>query len=137
MLLHRCFGGHSEAFDGQIDDQLKGIEGTPVERVEGKARRYPIGTCAVITADKEKYLVFALARTDPATSKAYSDVTALWAALRGLWERARVEASGEPLNLPLVGSGLSGLGLPSRDLLRPSNTMNLPSNYGRYGYSPV
>jgi len=22
-------------------------------------------------------------------------------------------------------------------LLRPSNTMNLPSNYGRYGYSPV
>jgi hypothetical protein len=41
----------------------------------------------------------------------------MWRAMHKVWERARVESGGHPLNLPLVGSGLSGLGLPTRDLL--------------------
>ena len=41
----------------------------------------------------------------------------MWRALHKLWRRARIECGGHPLNLPLVGSGLSGLGLPTRDLL--------------------
>ena len=34
-----------------------------------------------------------------------------------LWQRARNESGGHPLNLLLIGSGLSGLGLPTRDRL--------------------
>jgi hypothetical protein len=37
--------------------------------------------------------------------------------LHKLWQRARIESGGHEINLPLVGSGLSGLGLPTRDLL--------------------
>jgi hypothetical protein len=41
----------------------------------------------------------------------------MWNALNDLWKRVRIESGGHPVNLPLVGSGLSGLGLPTRDLL--------------------
>jgi len=41
----------------------------------------------------------------------------MWVALHQLWQRARIELGGHSLNIPLVGSGLSGLGLPTRDLL--------------------
>jgi hypothetical protein len=38
-------------------------------------------------------------------------------ALSGLWVNARATLNGDALNLPLVGSGLSGVGLPARDLV--------------------
>ncbi|MCK9419859.1 MAG: DUF6430 domain-containing protein [Nitrospirae bacterium] len=117
IFLNRCFGGHPEPFDKQVEKQLKGLESMQVERSEGKTKSYSIGSSALITADKDKYLAFAFAKTDPATCKAYSDVTMMWVALHQLWQRARIESGGDPLNVPLVGSGLSGLGLPTRDLL--------------------
>jgi hypothetical protein len=65
----------------------------------------------------EKFIAFAFAKTEPTTCKAFSDVELMWRALHDLWQRARAEANGHPVNLPLVGSGLSGLNLPTRDLL--------------------
>lgn len=62
-------------------------------------------------------MVFAFAKADPDTCKADSDVTMMWKALHKLWQRLRNESGGYPVNLALVGSGLSGLGLPTRDLL--------------------
>jgi hypothetical protein len=117
IFLNRCFGGHPESFDKQVDEQLREIQGVQIDRPEGKTKSFPIGSSALITADKDRYLAFAFAKTDPATSKAYSDVTMMWVALHQLWQRARIECGGDPLNVPLVGSGLSGLGLPTRDLL--------------------
>jgi hypothetical protein len=62
-------------------------------------------------------VIFALAKADPDTCKVYSDITMMFQALHQLWERLRVEANGHPVNLPLIGSGLAGLGLPTRDHL--------------------
>ena len=119
IFLQRCFGGHQESFDKQVDDELKNIQDTAVvpEKVEGKTKRFPIGTTTLLTANQDRYIVFAFAKTDPATCKAYSDVTMMWVALNQLWGRVRIESGGYPINLPLVGGGLSGLGLPTRDLL--------------------
>ena len=117
IFLKKCFGGHPESFDKQVAEQLQGVGWTEIAKAEGKTKSYPIGTSALVTVDQDRYLVFALAKADPETCKAYSDVTTMWAALHSLWQRARVESGGHPLNLPLVGSGLSGLGLPARDLL--------------------
>jgi hypothetical protein len=117
VFLKKCFGGHSESFDKLVEEQLRGIEGTEVSKVEGKTRCYPIGSTALVTVDEDRYLLFAFTKADPETCKAYTDVTLMWVALSRLWERARIECGGEPLNVPLVGSGLSGLGLPTRDLL--------------------
>jgi len=117
IFLQKCFGGHPEPFDKQLDEQLSTVKGDDVVKAEGKNKRFPIGTTAVISANQDRYLVFALAKTNHETCKAYSDVTMMWTALHELWQRARIESGGHELNLPLIGSGLSGLGLPTRDLL--------------------
>ncbi len=117
MFLQKCFGGHPEPFDKQVDEQLKDITSCEVGKVEGKSRRYPIGSTVLITVNQDRYLAFASAKADPKTCKVYADVGMMWGALHALWQRARVESSGDAVNLPLVGSGLAGLGLPPRDLL--------------------
>ncbi len=117
IFLKKCFGGHPEPFDKEVNEQLKNIESIECEKVEGKTKSFPIGSSVLILVNDDRYLAFAFAKTDPKTCKAYSNVTMLWDSLHQLWQRARVESGGYPLNLPLVGSGLSGLGLPTHDLL--------------------
>ncbi|HEY4144594.1 macro domain-containing protein [Pinirhizobacter sp.] len=117
LFLKRCFGGHPESFDLQVDKELKGIAFNTTAKTEGKTKAYAIGTTAVVGVNQDAYLLFVLTHSDPQTSKASSDVTLLWSALGEAWGRARIEAGGRPVNLPLVGSGLSGIGLPTRDLL--------------------
>jgi hypothetical protein len=117
IFLRRCFGGRSEAFDAELATELEGVPSTYVPKIDGKQRCYPIGTTALITVNADRYIVFAFAKTEPETCKAFSDVELMWRALHDLWQRVRTEANGYPVNLPLVGSGLSGLNLPTRDLL--------------------
>jgi len=117
MFLQKCFGGRAEGFDAQLATELANVKGSEVQKVEGKQICYAIGTTALITVNTDQYIVFAFAKTEPSTCKAYSDVELMWRSLHDFWQRARVEAGGHPVNLPLVGGGLSGLGLPTRDLL--------------------
>ena len=116
-FLKRCFGCNPMGFDQQLKQQLKNYIPSKVQKSEGKTKKFPIGTTAKIQIDDADYILFALSETDPKTCKADSDVTKMWVAMHELWQRARIEASGHPLNVPLIGSGLSGIGLPSRDLL--------------------
>jgi hypothetical protein len=115
--LQKCFGGHPESFDALLAIELAAVQSTTRQKVDGKQQCYPIGTTALIPVNSDMYIAFAFAKTDPETCKAYSDVELMWRALHDFWTRARVESGGFPVNLPLVGSGLSGLGLPTRDLL--------------------
>jgi hypothetical protein len=117
LFIKRVFGGRPDSFDKQVEEELKNIVGLEVIRAEGKSTCYPIGTSVLITANADRYIAFAFARTDPATCKASSDVATMWLALQELWKRARVECNGHPLNLPLVGSGLAAVGLPARVIL--------------------
>lgn len=117
IFLKKCFGGGPDSFDKQVDEQLRAVPGIEVQKVEGKTKSFPIGTCVLITVNQDRYLAFAFTKADPETCKVHTDVTMMWDALSKMWQRARIESGGNPLNLPLVGSGLSGLGLPTRDLL--------------------
>jgi Domain of unknown function (DUF6430) len=117
IFIKKFFAGYPESFDKQLNEQLRDVAGIETEKVEGKTLCYPIGTTALVRVNDDCYLLFALTNADPQTLKANSNVELMWGALHKLWERARNECGGHPLNLPLVGSGLSGLGLPPRDLL--------------------
>lgn len=117
IFLSKCFGGHPQAYDKVIQDNLAEIAYETVSRTAGKDRKYPIGTTASVPVNADRYLCFALSRTDLATSKAEADVSTLWQALKGLYCKARNSLGGATLVLPLVGGGLSGVGLPVRDLL--------------------
>lgn len=117
ILLSRCFGGHTASFDKIIEDELSDISSEMVKKKQGKESRYPIGTTANVTVNSDRYMCFALCHTDTTTLKAEADVPMLWQALEGLYGKARNSLGGSPLVLPLIGSGLSGIGLPARDLL--------------------
>jgi len=117
IFLAKCCGRHPEAFDKQVATELSQLTPQIVNRPMGKNQRYPIGSAALLTIDQDRYIAFALSHTDISTCKANADVHMLWQALRGLWEKTRIETGGQPLNVPLIGSGLAGLGLPTRDLL--------------------
>jgi hypothetical protein len=117
-FLRRHFSGYTESIDAQIASELAAEENTEIPQKScGKKLCYSIGTTALIRVNEERYILFALSKTNPANCKVYSDVELMWRALHRLWQRARIECNGYPLNLPLVGSGLSGLNLPTRDLL--------------------
>ena len=117
LFLNKCFGGHPEPFDKQVDEQLAKEPYEDVLRPEGKTKKYKIGATAILNAERDRYLVFAFTHTDISNCMATADVTMMWVALHHLWQRARAECGGSPLNLPLVGSGLAKIGLPTRDLL--------------------
>lgn len=117
IFIDKCFGGHPQAFDAQVTTQLAGVTPTQVTKIKGKTARYPIGTTAVLEASGKYYLAFALTHADPQTCKASADVPLMFEALSGLWKHARTHMNGNSLNLPLVGSGPSGVGLPAIDLV--------------------
>ena len=118
QFLKNCFGGGIHDFDEQLSKQLVKKKPRVVDKkTMGKNHSYPIGTTALIRVSGDKYIVYALAEADTNTCKASSDVNKMWVAMRELWQRARIESGGDPLNIPLIGSGLSGIGLPACDLL--------------------
>lgn len=117
IFLQQCFGGRRDEFDKQLADRLSNGSFEVVQRKQGKGRRFQIGTSVVVEAARKRYLAFAFTRVDASTCKAHADVPQMFQALTGLWRAARTELGGDALNLPLVGSGLSGVGLPARDLV--------------------
>ena len=102
QFLKKYFGGGVAAFDRQLIKQL--VEEIPLivkTKAQGKKKSYPIGTTALILVNSDRYIVYALAEADPSTCKASSDVNKMWVAMRELWQRARTESGGGPLNIPL------------------------------------
>jgi hypothetical protein len=118
QLLRDYFGGHPASFNERVDEDLKTQASEEVSRPTGRSRRYPIGTTAVVPARDQRFLLVAFCKTDLETLKAFADVPDLWAALSGLWRKARICAGGDTVSVPLIGGGLSGLGLPSSQLLQ-------------------
>jgi hypothetical protein len=115
ILIQKHLQGQS--FDALVDSQLTNIESNKIrEKTKGKQIRYPIGTTVRVETDGD-YLVFASSKTRPDTCKAYCDVVIMHNALNGLWKKGRDTSGGKSINIPLVGSGQSGTGLPTRDLL--------------------
>ncbi|MBL8228632.1 MAG: hypothetical protein JNL98_09145 [Bryobacterales bacterium] len=116
-FIKRCFGGHPQAFDDQIARGFGGIQPVHMNKQVGKSARYPIGTTVPLTANDKRYLVFAFTRADVETCKASADVPLMFEALAGLWAKARTVLGGDTLNVPLIGSSLSGVGWPTRELV--------------------
>ena len=118
LFISRCFGGHGASLDTLVDESLKNTPFDDVQRPEGRQKRYPIGTTAVVPVNEDRYFLVALSKTDLNTLKASADIPELWMALVGLWKQVRISAGGHPVATPLLGGGLSGVGLPGTQLLQ-------------------
>ena len=117
IVIASYFGGHTASFDQMLEGDLKGAQAVDVIRTQGKKRKFEVGTTVPIKIPTHQFLLFAFCLTDPETSKASASLTELVKALGGLCSKARSVLGGEKLVLPLVGSGLSGIGLPASNLL--------------------
>lgn len=118
MIIKHYFGGHPESFDKAISTDLQNTPFETIQRSRGNTQKYPIGTTACITANEQNFLLFALTNTNIQTFKASSDLPTMLKALHGLFDRARNCTGGKKINIPLVGSGLAGIGLPATQLLQ-------------------
>jgi len=118
IVINRFFGGHRASFDELLQSDLSTTSCEKVTRPGGKTNRFAIGTTASIKTNSHKFLLFALCTTDINTYKASTSLPNFVKALEGLCDKARVMLGGEKLILPLVGSGLSGVGLPGNQLLQ-------------------
>ncbi len=118
IFINNYFGGHPESFEKLVDRSLQLITHETVNREIGRTNKYPIGTTAKLIANNQNFMLVALCHTDLETYKATADVPQLWAALTGLFSTARNLTAGDSLSIPLIGSGLSGIGLPATQILQ-------------------
>src|SRR6201999_1534633 len=98
-------------FEQTVDNALVGALSTYVARSQGRTRSFPIGTTAVIYEGAQKHYLVALTKTDPQTSLANAGIEELWKALGDLWNKVRETAGGDPVAIPLLGSGLARIGI--------------------------
>jgi len=110
--------GRSSTFNDLVNTDLARYDSDVTSRSQGKKKRYAIGTTAVCDFDQGKYFFVALTRTNLDTHNSSADVPELWQCLLGLWDTVREYAGGHVVNVPLLGGGVSGVGLPDPVLLR-------------------
>ena len=98
----------------QLDLSLQRYKPRNSPRSVGKSLRYPVGSTAVLKRRGESFIFFALGHTDIRSNETSATVSTLVEAVRGLLKTARTVCSGQPLVLPLVGSGLARVGIPEQ-----------------------
>ena len=110
-------GGQSETFIKLTRGALAGVEPEEtVTRCTGECDRYPIGTVARVSINEQCYLLSVLSHTTISSNKAFASVEDLLTCLAGVWKGVREHSGGRPVRIPLIGSGLSGIGLPEKVL---------------------
>lgn len=119
QFIRDVLGGQSQTFFDLICGALAGVvpEETSVARPSGQCNRYSIGTAAHVDVNDQRYLLVALSHTDRASLKAFATVSDLWTCLAGAWKGIREYSNGRSVRIPLIGSGLSGIGLPLGNLI--------------------
>ena len=119
QFIKDVLAGQSSAFIDLTTESLAAVppEESDVPRSSGRCDKFPIGTVARVDFNGRRYLLVALSRTDLISLKASATVHDLWTCLAGLWQGVRAYSNGQPVGIPLLGSGLSGTGLPPGNLI--------------------
>ena len=119
QFIRDVLGGQSRAFLDLTTEALADVvpEEPGVARSSGQCDRYAIGTVARVDANDKRYLLVALSHTDLLSLKASATVHDLWTCLAGVWKGIREYSNGQSVRIPLIGSGLSGIGLPPVHLI--------------------
>ena len=117
LFIKNVMGGQLDAFFDLTNKALESVEAEQVQRASGRDQKYPIGTVACVDINEKRFLLAALSQTDLETLKASATVHELWDCLAGIWQGVRNFSNGNCVKIPLIGSGLSGVGLPPKTLI--------------------
>lgn len=111
ILLQKYWAGNTDDWNRQVDEQLTATECSSEKRNGGKQSRYRIGTTVAVEQAGNRFLCVALSHTDISNQEAKASSSDLHQAVRGLLRKARSVCGDEPLSIPLMGSGLSRVGI--------------------------
>jgi hypothetical protein len=117
VFIKNVLGNHKSIIDDAVNLQLAGKEIDTVQRTDGKKLKYEIGETITISHDESIYFLFALSKTDKDCT-AFSSPSIMLKALDKLWNKVRTEGNGHEINIPLIGYGLSRVGLPASQLIQ-------------------
>ena len=118
QCIFRLFNGDGAKFRDQVDGALRAQGEAGIIWRDGERLRFPIGTTAVLDTPPHRLFLPALTHSDVDNNwKASASPVDLWTTLDSLWRSVRIRANGEPVAIPVIGSGLANVGLPPASVL--------------------
>ena len=119
LYLTRQYRGDADSLDTALAQHL--VQHPIVETVAkaGNTSRYEVGTVVPLEALGARHFFVAYTRMDK-DNKAHATADELWKSLANLWASIRRHSNGEPVSIPVLGGGQSGLSpvLPAEDAIR-------------------
>ena len=87
--------------------------------LQRKEKYYPLGTSVPLALDGETYILFALTETEleGCITNDNCNASKMWDALETLWQKVRIYSRGRSINIPLIGSGVTGIRLNPNQIL--------------------
>lgn len=110
-MLSKGWGKNTQSWREDIKAQLKDMTSEVISTEDGDIERYELGSCASIDKTNHQYICVALTSTDLKTRVVEANLLSLYSSLRTSLSKAREVCSGEPLNIPVMGAGLSRTGI--------------------------
>lgn len=118
QFLQRQFPSDEQRARSAIDAELASrsmVESVP--RSSGATKRYAVGeTITLPRGSGDRFILFALARTNAATHKTEASLPEFVGALEALWEGVRNCCNHEAISVPLMGAKTGRVGLPKLSL---------------------
>ncbi|WP_409428973.1 macro domain-containing protein [Mycobacterium sp. SMC-11] len=120
QFLSRVYRGDLRKLQSDLAEALAAE--TPIEvgvDKNGNTDRYGCGTVAAIRQHRTYYYCVAYTKMDERNNVS-STIGILWDAMEELWCEVRRHSNGEPVSVPIIGLGQSGLStvLPIQDAIR-------------------
>ena len=116
-FIDRLFKGRIPELDNKIRKALNNVIAEDASnRVIGKKKRYPLGTCAVIEEGENTYILTALTKFD-ANNHASIPLSEYGAIIQRIILTAATVANSRPVYIPLLGSGQGGIQKSAQKIL--------------------
>lgn len=102
-------------YKSQLDHELQGKQ---FSEINGR-KFFALGTTVPVSLLDQEYLLFSITKTElkgaiPADN---CNISNMWKALQLFWAEARIHSRGKDINIPLIGSGITGIDLPPAYIL--------------------
>ena len=119
VYLAQQYRGDADSLDAALALHLSKLPVVGTVSKTGNTDCYEVGTVVPLEALGARHFFVAYTRMDP-HNKAHGTADELWKSLGNLWASVRRYSNGEPLSIPVLGGGQSGLSpvLPAEDAIR-------------------
>lgn len=119
IVLNKFWKNNITNWDQQVSASLIDIKSLGnISKKTGKSAQHKIGTTAITKINNECFLCVALSKTNTYNLQASTNPAELYQAIIGLLKKSREVCAWDPLNIPLLGSGLARVGLKANMIVQ-------------------